>query len=133
MSPERRGMAHVEGIMANAPNRTDDTTKSFGGGATSSSETPVSSADNPQPHADETGNTDTTRPHPSGAQALAGRNPPMSTDANPERRHRDGSASADQEQVPTGRDHPAESEHDHSHQKLAGESAKMARDSRPKP
>lgn len=32
----------------------------------------------------------------------------------------------------TGRDHPAESEHDHAHQKLSGESAKMAQEPSPR-
>jgi hypothetical protein len=48
--------------------------KPFGGSATSANETPVSSAENPDPEKDPTGNTTETRPHPrSGKRTRNGR------------------------------------------------------------
>lgn len=50
--------------MPNASDRSGKVGKSLGGGAKSSNETPVSSAENPNPKNDGTGNTPATRPHP---------------------------------------------------------------------
>lgn len=120
-------------------NRSTDVAKSLGGAAKSSSETPVSSAEDPAPVDDGTGNTPSTRPHPSIAKTLSGRDPPLSTDhdADHGRSNVDRAPKArvgakgttPQENDYTdasGRDRPAESEHDHTHQKLNGESARMA-------
>jgi hypothetical protein len=57
--------------MPNASERSDETARKFGGGVKSSNETPVSSAEHPNPENDVAGNTAETRPHPDGA-----RNPP---------------------------------------------------------
>jgi hypothetical protein len=57
--------------MPNASERSDKTARKLGGGAKSSNETPVSSAEHPNPKDVAAGNTAATRPHPDGA-----RNPP---------------------------------------------------------
>lgn len=50
--------------MPNAKDRSSKVAKSLGGGAKASNETPVSSAENPNPKDDGTGNTKSTRPNP---------------------------------------------------------------------
>jgi len=57
--------------MPNASDRGDKPARELGGGAKSSNETPVSSAEHPNPKDVSAGNTPETRPHPEGA-----RNPP---------------------------------------------------------
>lgn len=131
MSLERPSPSNVGLGMTNATNRSIDAAKSLGGAAKSSNETSVSSAENPAPDSDGNGNTAMTRPHPAGAADFAGRDPPMSTDHDPDHRGPFGSrlprlqsknASApDDYRNASGLDHPAESEHDHALQKLHGE------------
>lgn len=135
---ERQRQEDVFELMTHAPDRSSEAAKGLGGAAASSSETPVSSAENPSPEADPSGNTPATRPHPSGANALAGDNPPMTTvDSKVRLPHERavtdhaGERGSDYANA-SGRDHPAESEHDHARQKLDGESTRMAEDLRPK-
>jgi hypothetical protein len=80
--------------------------KSQGGARTSTNETPVSSAENPDP-SNNTSNTSQTRPK------MAGAHPASSPDAP------DGSVAGDVHDA-NGRDHPAECEHDHIRNKLHG-------------
>jgi hypothetical protein len=54
--------------MPTASDRKSKSEKELGGAARSSNETGVSSAENPNPKLDGTGNTATTRPHPDGAK-----------------------------------------------------------------
>lgn len=54
--------------MPGASERSTKAAKSLGGGAKSSNETPVSSAENPNPGNEEGGNTRETRPTPSGGK-----------------------------------------------------------------
>ncbi len=76
-----------------------------GGASTAGNETPVSTAEQPNP--------------PPGANTQASRPPKAAIDKNVVRSN-EVSKSADKA---NGRDHPTESEHDHAHQKLKGTSA----------
>lgn len=89
--------------MPTASQRPTPTKK--GGASTASNETPVSTAEQPNPPADP--NTRASRPPQTAAETTLGVTaPPKPADkAN-------------------GRDHPTETEHDHAHQKLKGTSAK---------
>lgn len=88
--------------MPTASQRPKSTGK--GGASTASNETPVSTAEKPNP--------------PPGANTQASRPPRQATDE-------EAAASAskvDPRDKAYGRDHPTESEHDHKHQKLKGAS-----------
>ena len=80
-----------------------------GGGSTASNETPVSTAEQPDP--------------PPGANTRASRPPKHTTG----RKVPGQKPASDPAGKANGRDHPIESEHDHAHQKLNGTSAKRAR------
>ncbi len=71
--------------MTSATERSSKAARKLGGAATSSNETPVSSAENPDPADDSGGNTRETRPRPTGPRTFAGVNPPVSGDKDPER------------------------------------------------
>jgi hypothetical protein len=80
--------------------------KSQGGARTSTNETPVSSAENPDPRND-TSNTPGARPKHAGHHKVSG---PTASEASEPGDIHDAN----------GRDHPAESEHDHTRNKLHG-------------
>lgn len=82
-----------------------------GGGATASNETPVSTAEQPDPPRG--ANTAAARPPRQAVDPKTANEPPTPDGANP---NPAGKAN--------GRDHPIESEHDHAHQKLNGASAR---------
>lgn len=75
-----------------------------GGAARASNETPVSTAEDPTP--------------PPGANTRATRSPELAAN----QREIDTAGDPDPADKPNGRDHPAESEHDHARQKLKGAS-----------
>lgn len=75
-----------------------------GGASSASNETPVSSAERPDP--------------PPGANMRATRSPELSRNA----KIFDASPPSNSADKANGRDHPTESEHDHKHQKLKGAS-----------
>jgi len=77
-----------------------------GGASTASNETPVSTAEQPNP--------------PPGGNTRASRPPRQATDQEAAA----GSSGPEPRDKANGRDHPTESEHDHQHQKLKGTSAK---------
>lgn len=86
------------------------TSKGKSGASTSSNETPVSTAEQPNPPSDP--NTRASRPPKPAPQTQATDDTTLGAAVSPK--------PADKA---NGRDHPTESEHDHAHQKLKGTSA----------
>lgn len=79
-----------------------------GGASSASNETPVSSAERPDP--------------PPGANTRATRSPELARNA----KKIGASPQPNSTDKANGRDHPTESEHDHKHQKLKGASTERA-------